>query len=161
MNKFIRKPAVYFRYFYKTLFKNKSNSHEIAFGFGIGTFVGIFPTFGLGLIVLGLIRCFLKFNLPSSIAGTFIANPIIEPFWIYLSYLIGNIIYKPKFSEAFINNNKILAYIFSTSLNYIIGNIIISVLVSIISYYLLKFIIEWYRIRKKTKTNNVKKHRIY
>ena len=77
----------------KDLFYNLVHSHhssrQIALGSALGVFLGILPTFGLGLIIsLGLAQLF-GLNRLAALVGVVIMNPLTAPFFWALSALAG------------------------------------------------------------------------
>lgn len=128
----------------------RASPHQIALGFAIGVFIGIFPTFGLGGVFIIALATFWKFNVPAAIAGTLMGNPLFAPLWIALSCLLMGIspseIKLPK--EPF---HEILKHYSGIGLRYLVGNGLVSLVVAILSYFILARIIRWYRIKKEIK----------
>lgn len=125
----------------------RASPHQIALGFAIGVFIGIFPTFGLGGVFIIALATFWKFNIPAAIVGTLMGNPLFAPLWIALSCLLMGIspseIKIPK--EPF---HEILKHYSGIGLRYLVGNGLISLVVAILSYFILTRTIQWYRARK-------------
>jgi uncharacterized protein (DUF2062 family) len=120
-----------------------ASPHQIATGFAVGVFIGIFPTFGLGFIIVFAIAAFWKFNVSAAIIGTIIGNPLLQPFWIVATCFITGIspgtLKAPK--ESLVN---ILAYYGELGLRYIMGNFVVSIAVAGISYFIVKFAVKRY-----------------
>jgi uncharacterized protein (DUF2062 family) len=131
----------------KKLFLLRASAHQIAFGAAIGIFVGIFPTFGLGgLIVLG-IAPLVKFNVPAAfIGGSLLSNPIFAPLWIFLSCKIVGIDFSTiKSSEESIG--MLLRHYSGVVGMYVVGNTIISTTVAIVFYGVTYALVTTYRKR--------------
>ena len=128
----------------------RATPHEIAIGFAIGVFIGIFPTFGLGGLVILALAPMWKFNIPASIAGTLMGNPVFAPIWITLSCLLVRInpsdIKVPEETFA-----RILVHYSQIGLWYILGNTIISIVVAVLSYFCVIGILTVYYKRKEAK----------
>jgi uncharacterized protein (DUF2062 family) len=128
----------------RKLLSLRASPHQIAIGFAIGVFVGIFPTFGFGAIVILAIASLWKFNIPAAIIGTVMGNPLFAPIWITLTCVISGI--KP--SEIKLPNesiNQILAHYGNIGLRFIIGNMGVSIVVAGISYFLVNRAVSWYK----------------
>lgn len=123
---------------------------RIARGAAIGVLMGILPTFGIGgLMAIGL-AYILKANKAASVFGSFIMNPLTMPFFFSSSVLLGSAIFREdsatilaKFHEASIINS--LGW---TTVVYMTGNIVISAVFTIASYYIVKDIIIRHRKKK-------------
>jgi len=133
-----------FRYIYLKLVRTNDTPPKVALGVAIGVFLGIFPTFGVGLILAYFLAWLLKANKASAILGGLIMNPITTPFFWSISALIGAAIIGGK-REIILNElktGKIFKAIGHSFLAYIIGNLIISLIFAIISYYIVFKILE-------------------
>ena len=126
----------------------RASPHQIAMGFAVGAFIGVFPTFGFGALVIFAIASIWKFNVPAAIIGTLSGNPILSPVWIAISCLVTGI--SPK--DIKVPNekiNEILAHYSQIGLKYLIGNFAISALVAIISYFVIIAVIRHVKKNKK------------
>jgi len=133
---------------FKKLLHLRDSTHEIALGFAVGVFVGVFPTFGFGALVLGALAIVIRFNFVASLIGTLINNPLFTPFWLISSYKVGELVTKAgiKINEDFLKNT------FNFTLSYLVGNIILSVVSGIISYFVVYIVVESYRASKREDT---------
>ena len=126
----------------------RATPNQIATGFAVGIFIGIFPTFGLGALLIMALAPMWKFNIPASIAGTLIGNPLLAPIWIFLSCLVVKInpsdIKVPE--ETFVN---MLVHYSQIGLWYLLGNTAVSLVVAVISYFCVIGILTEYQKRKK------------
>lgn len=150
--------------------KQKATPHSIAIGFAIGTFIAIFPTFFLGLLIILLIMIFYKtMNKIAAVAGLLFWNIIMMAPIYYLSYNIGRFVFrsgnqstlrseghdfiamlnvKPFSFEnvmAFLRENLIFLK------EYLVGNFILATAISIISYFIIKRAVILYRETKEKK----------
>jgi uncharacterized protein (DUF2062 family) len=128
----------------------RASPHQIALGFAIGTFIGVFPTFGLGGLIIIAVAALWHFNVPAALLGTLMGNPLFATVWITLSCIITGIspgeIKIPKETIR-----VILAYYSQLGLKYLIGNSVVSLFVAIVSYFMLLRAVYWFRARKKRK----------
>ena len=75
----------------RKLLSLRASPHQIALGFAIGVFIGIFPTFGLGGLVIIALAALSRFNVPAALLGTLIGNPLFASVWITLTCLLTGI----------------------------------------------------------------------
>jgi uncharacterized protein (DUF2062 family) len=138
----------FLKYLYFKLIRINDPPEKIAKSFAIGVFIGIFPTFGLGGLMAIIISRILKLNYISTILGTFVMNYITSPIFWSISYFLGDFIIEGKINFRFIERGKIKQFAFK----YLLGNVIVSLVFSILSYYIVKTFIKKYRERKLRKT---------
>ncbi|WP_438350471.1 DUF2062 domain-containing protein [Paenibacillus sp. FA6] len=141
------------------LLRIKQSDHQVVVGFIAGFFHCWFPTFGLGLLISVGLAKLLRGNLVAAlIAGTF--GTVIWPLLFYLNYVTGTIVMS-LFSSPLIQLDEVIeipitelgysesAHQYSKlgnmSLYFIEGSIINSILFSVISYFILRFILKRYR----------------
>jgi uncharacterized protein len=132
----------------RKLLSLRASPFQIATGFAIGVFIGIFPTFGLGGLLILAIAPVWKFNVPAALLGTISGNPFFAPLWIALSCLITGV----SLSEIKVpheNFQQLLGHYGHIGIRYLLGNSVVSLLVAIGSYFFLVQAIQWYRCRKK------------
>lgn len=126
------------------VYNSDGSSHEIAMGAAIGAFWGVFPTFGLSTILTIVLYKFFRFNFLAAISAAFISNPLTSPFLLFISYKVGTIFISTDIVLDYDNwykNLKDVGFIM------LIGSIIVSLLTSIVIYYLTKYVIERRRRR--------------
>jgi uncharacterized protein (DUF2062 family) len=137
---------------YQKMLHINASPHQIAMGFSVGTFIGIFPTFGLGwIIALALSRIF-RFNYISAVLGSItVMNPVTWPFFLTLSAFVGAFIFQkePSYILSIIQNGNLLDSIGKIIVVYITGNLIVSFIMSAICYIVVMEIIISYRVRKE------------
>ena len=122
--------------------------------FSAGAFIGVFPTFGFGWILAAGLSFLFKLNYTSTIIGSIVVmNPITWPFFYTLSAFTGAWIFNENPSTVLniIQKGNILGSIGKISFMYLIGNLIISLIVSIFCYFIIKKMVTGYRIRKEIK----------
>lgn len=132
----------------KQLATLRASKHQISLGVGIGVFIGVFPTFGLGAIAIALITPFVKFNVPAALIGTLIANPLTMPLWVFLScWVVGLDVASIKVSEEsllqmFRHYSGVLGM-------YAIGVTIVSVVSGLFSYIVTRLVLKIHFKQKK------------
>jgi len=151
MKKFIKRKMGSLKVAWQKVLHLNDTPEKVALGFAVGAFVGVFPTFWLGgLIIIGLSAVF-RLNYVSGLLGSvIIMNPVTTPlFWISSAFLGGLLFPKDAHivMEA-VRNHTIFNSFGKAALIYITGNGIISVVVSVLSYYVVKFIVKKKRNEK-------------
>jgi len=130
------------------IMKVKHSDHSIALGFAIGTFISILPTPGLS-ILLGLlvVLIFKKVNKFSLFIGLIVWNTftLIPIYW--MSYKIGDLLFGSvpvvKYNIVLLDN------IYNFSRRFIVGNFILALIISPLSYFITKKLVKLYRKKKK------------
>jgi len=115
--------------------RQKGSLNEIALGAAIGSFVGVFPTFGLGTPLVFLLYRFARFNLIVAVSSSLISNPFTSPFFMLASYKVGSFTTGTTIafdSENWTKNLRDLGWAM------LLGSILISLLVSAIAFFVTK-----------------------
>jgi uncharacterized protein (DUF2062 family) len=141
-NKTIRKiKALFWK-----LARSRDSKEEIARGAAIGTFISVFPTFGLGTLLVIIMSRVLKFNMLIALATSVISNPFTGPFFLLSSYQVGSFILDKHITFDLKNWEQNLA---ETGLTVFVGSLIVSGTMAIIAYYISIFMVDRYRNRNK------------
>jgi len=123
----------------KEILKIKKSPHSIALGFALGSFIAILPTFGFAVLI-GIVLTFVytkvnKFALFGSMA---LWNPLITVLLYPIGYKIGDFLFYDmpvtKINLTFMDT------IYRYSLRFLIGNFILAISLSVMSYFIIKFI---------------------
>lgn len=126
----------------------KTSPHSIALGFSIGTFIGILPTPGfgvlIGLLVILIDRRISKLALFGALAFW---NPLTLTPLYFLSYRIGDAL----FGTSHVTRYRIvlLNQVYNFTRRYLVGNLILAILFSISTYFLVRMIAQNYQNSKK------------
>jgi uncharacterized protein (DUF2062 family) len=88
------------RAIYLRLVRQNSNPDKMAKGLALGAFLGILPTFGAGSALALLASSWLRWNRVGAVLGTFIANPLLNPLFLSLSVIAGNLVMPENFRIA-------------------------------------------------------------
>ncbi|MDQ3535656.1 MAG: DUF2062 domain-containing protein [Bacteroidota bacterium] len=137
---------------------SKVSTHNLALGFAIGTFIAILPTPGFGVLIsIFLIYSFKKINATSILFPFAVWNPLVlAPLYI-LSYKIGDLLFAAK---ATIESDYTFFYKFIYFCQtYLVGNVIVAVLFSIISYFVIFRVTELFKQKKQLKRIRLSKIR--
>jgi uncharacterized protein (DUF2062 family) len=122
-----------------------ATSHEIAYGAAIGAFISIFPTFGTGTLLVLLLYRFLNFNLVAAVSGSLISNLFTAPFFLLLSYKIGCLFWAPS---APLELKTWYKHLDEVGMSVLIGSFLLSLVSSILIYFAVKYIVQYYRKNK-------------
>lgn len=125
--------------------RDRATTHEIAMGAAIGTFISIFPTFGAGTIIVLFLYRFWKFNLFAAVGGSMVSNIFTSPFFMAASYQLGKLFYG---SSTEIDFKKWYNHLDHLSISILLGSLILSFVLALLAYYLIGFIVSWYRRKK-------------
>jgi uncharacterized protein len=141
---------------YIQLLVEKSSSKSIAISFALGTFIAILPTPGFGVFIALMIAYFVKsLNNLSLLASFAFWNPLLLTPVYLLSYKIGDWFFDPAMvmvSEiSWINT---LVYYMKT---YLIGNFISAIVLSVLCYFGIFRIMEFYKNKNIAKKLNRKR----
>ncbi len=138
------------RYIYLRLVRQNDAPDKVAKGVGLGVFIGIFPTFGVGTILAILIASWAKWNRVSAVLGTFIMNPLFNPFFVSLSVVIGNL-FVPEGSRITVEmfrNGKLWHGFLHAIPTYLLGNFLVSTFFATLAYWLTLNAVKEYRRRR-------------
>lgn len=115
--------------------KSGLSSEKIAVGVAIGNFVGILPFLGLHTVMSIGCAYLLRLNPLIVILGSNLSNPLSFPFLLVISAQIGSLALYGRFmSLNFSSDIKVL--LSNYFLPVIVGSVILAVVVSFISYFI-------------------------
>ncbi len=124
--------------------------HEVGLSFSVGIFVTAMPTGGLGIgLLAGLAAWWSWISKPAIIASVAVLNPFVKPAVYVASYQTGGVL---------LGNRSLYSSTTSTSLTetagvavrqLLVGNLVIAVLLSILSYALVVSLTRIHRQRKR------------
>ena len=89
-----------FRYIYLRLVRVGGDPVHVALGFALGVFLGVFPTFGIGIPLSLLFASLLRWNRVSAVLGSLVMNPLTTPFFWTLSGVVGAAIFRADASRS-------------------------------------------------------------
>ncbi len=130
----------------KEMLSARSSAHEIALGFTIGTFISILPTPGFNLLLGALVVAVYPHVNKLAIFGAMaFYNPIVIIPFYWASYKMGSLIFG---LNPVIHYDVVLvseAYDFTR--RYLVGNLIVAVITSAVTYPLVREIVRFRRSR--------------
>jgi uncharacterized protein (DUF2062 family) len=138
-----------FKHHFEEVVKTKSSPHEIGLGFAIGVLIAILPTPGISVLIgVLIVLTYKNVNKYSLFGALAIFNPFFMIPFYYLSFKIGNLIFD---SEPILRFNIVfLNVVYNYTRRYLIGNFIVSIVTSIISYFVVKYsFIRYYKKNHK------------
>jgi len=157
------------RYSYIRLVRINDSPHKVAWGLAVGVFLGISPTFGLGIIIALALAILFKFNKAAAILGSFIMNPFTAPFFWTASSVLGAFLANRdwhrtlRMFQAFSANLSLIDLTtregwalllkgLGTGLHvYLLGNILLSLLAAGGFYLAALYLTKAYRERRRMK----------
>ena len=133
---------------FREIIQIKDSPHAIATGFAIGTAIAILPTFGLGAIIgLGIALIFKKVSKISLFAAFLVWNPFILAPLTLLEYEIGNFLLRGD--SILIHNLEFLEILTHYSKTYLLGNIIVTIILSSLSYVIIYLLVNKHQEKYK------------
>lgn len=135
------------RFIYLRLVRQNDAPDRVAKGVGLGVFLGIFPTFGVGTLLAILIATWGKWNRASAALGTFIMNPLLNPFFLSLSVGLGNLLVPPEFqiTVGMFSNGRLWSGFLRAVPTYLLGNLLVSLFFSALAYGVALHLVRRYR----------------
>lgn len=126
---------------------------RIARGAAIGVFMGVFPTFGLGIVFSLAVAFILRANKAASVLGSFIMNPITSPFFWTASLVMGSVLTGDDFSTIYsqMRENGWVTGAGRATFDFVIGNLVISAVTTLASYYIVRNWVIRHRRKKEEK----------
>lgn len=113
---------------------------KVASGAAIGVFMGIFPTFGLGIIIAVVAAHILKANKAAAVVGSFIMNPLTTPIFWTISSFVGAVIFWQDREVVMTNisNHSFFKVVGLGYIAFLVGNVIVSTAFSVLIYLITK-----------------------
>ncbi len=138
------------RYMYLRVLRFNDPPERIAVGAAIGVAAGLLPTFGFGILLAIFFSYILKVNKGAAILGSFVMNPVTTPLVWTLSSVVGALIFwedKNIILEV-VRNYNLHDGVKWAAVVFLVGNVIISTIFSIIVYFVVKRWVTQYRMKK-------------
>lgn len=126
---------------------------RIARGAAIGVAVGVLPTFGVGIVFSLAFAYLLKANKAASVLGGLIMNPVTSPFFLAMSIFTGSFLMHEDYHVIYAKmvEKGFLIGAGSASLVFITGNVVVTAVTTIASYYIVRYAIIRHRRKKEEK----------
>ncbi len=144
----------------KIIKKREISSHSIALGFAIGVLNAILPFIGLQLVLTLVLCVFLKANKLIGSIAVFVTNPFTYiPIYLF-TYYIGDLFFGRYFTkqlsfveiENLLRNFNLQDFLnvgVSAYLVFFLGCLVTGLIAAIISYFTVKFLVDYYRKKRK------------
>lgn len=129
--------------FFIKLARERASTYEISLGAAIGTFISVFPTFGLGMPLVAILSRFFKFNVVVALAFSVISNPFTSPFFLLMSYKVGSVI---TGSQIDFNADNWKSTLSEAGIAVLLGTFLVSGVTAVLAFYISKIIVT--KIRK-------------
>ncbi|MEO9804751.1 MAG: DUF2062 domain-containing protein [Reichenbachiella sp.] len=143
------------RHFIEVL-KTKTSDRSVALGYALGSFIAISPTPGISILLgIAMVAIFKRLNKLSLFFAMAIWNVwTLSPIY-WLSYKIGEAIFGeiPVVRFEFEQLDRVFDY----TLRFMVGNLILSVPISILSYYFVLWLVRKVRTSRSNRDSNRKK----
>lgn len=141
------------RLIYLKILRLDDPPERIASGAAIGVLMGILPTFGLGGLFALALAFVLRANKAAAVLGTFIMNPVTSPFFWTLSIVTGSVILRQDYNTMLskFRGESLLKGAERVYMVFLTGNIILCVVFTAASYYLVKKTVIRHRKHKAEK----------
>ena len=119
--------------------KKGLSPQEIALAIAVGMFIAFIPVMGTHTLTAFALAYILRLNTLIVILGSQISNPLSYPFQLFISAEVGNLILKGTFLEITFSSD--ISYLDHYILPIIVGSLVLGFIVSIVSYVLIKKIL--------------------
>ncbi len=136
-------------FYFLKLVRVKDSRDKLAVGFACGSMVSFTPFIGFHFFLAVIFAYILRGNIVASLIGTFIGNPFTFPFiWIFI-YKVGNIFFKNDQNFSFeLTFQSLFQQGYDILIPMLIGSLIVSIPIWLISYYTVKFMMLSFKKRK-------------
>lgn len=129
---------------YHSIVRSEEKLHIIALSFSIGTLIALTPFLGIDVFIILLIALiWKKANKISLVAPLLVFNPITQIPFNYLGFKLGDFLFGS--APAIKYNIVIINHIYEYSRRFLLGNLIIAVIMSIISYFIIYHLVKYHR----------------
>ncbi len=124
------------RYVWLRFVRSHGDPVHVARGFALGIFLGIFPTFGIGLIGALLMASLLRWNLAAAAVGALVMNRITGPFFWNLSAAVGAFMFRVGMQDLMraVPGGERFRSVSEEVLIYMAGNLVVSLVSAAAGY---------------------------
>ena len=147
-----------FRYISLRLVRVGGDSVHVALGFALGVFLGVFPTFGLGIPLSLFLASLFRWNRVSAVLGSLVMNPLTTPFFWTLSGTLGAAIFRVDARKVLhsVQNGERLRSLTMGAGIYLAGNTIIALVSAAVGYFLAFRAVTLYREKKRERRRRLR-----
>jgi len=128
---------------YRDIVHANDTPGRIAGGVAIGVIMGIMPTFGLGTVLAGVLAAVFRFNVVAALAGSVTGIPIAAPLIWLASSIIGGLLMGLSWKGMYVlvKTRQVLDAGKEVIMAYLLGNLVLTVIVTSLSYVLVLLIV--------------------
>lgn len=119
---------------------------KIAFGIALGNFIAFIPMIGVHTVIAFGLAYIMRLNPLIVLIGTLISNPLSFPFQLFISAETGSLLLNGRFLEMKFSRN--LNYLNHYIMPILVGSLVIGIITSILSYFLIKKLINVWHAKK-------------
>ena len=136
-------------FYFLKLVRVKDTQDKLAIGFACGSMVSFTPFIGFHFFLAIIFAYILRGNIVASLIGTFIGNPFTFPFiWLFI-YKVGNIFFKNDQNVSLeLTFQSLFDQGYDILMPMLIGSLIVSIPIWLISYFTLKFLMSSFKKRR-------------
>ena len=136
-------------FYFLKLVRVKDTQDKLAIGFACGSMVSFTPFIGFHFFLAIIFAYILRGNIVASLIGTFVGNPFTFPFiWIFI-YKVGNIFFKNDQNVSLeLTFQSLFDQGYDILMPMLIGSLIVSIPIWLISYFTLKFLMSSLKKRR-------------
>ena len=136
-------------FYFLKLVRVKDSQDKLAIGFACGSMVSFSPFIGFHFFLAVIFAYILRGNIVASLIGTFVGNPFTFPFiWIFI-YKVGNIFFKNDQNVSLeLTFQSLFDQGYDILMPMLIGSLIVSIPIWLISYFTLKFLMSSFKKRR-------------
>ena len=140
-----------FRYIYLRLVRVGGDPVHAALGFALGVFLGVFPTFGLGIPLALLLASLFRWNRVAATLGSLVMNPLTTPFFWSLSGTVGAAIFHTDAKKVLhsVRNGESFHSLTAAAGIYLAGNLVVALVFSVGAYFVALRAVTLYRRKKR------------
>lgn len=132
------------------LLKAEASAHNQAMGFAVGTFISLLPTPGLNFALALLLAGWFRLHKATVLVSLAVWNVFVTAPFFALSYRLGNLLF-PAPATASVSAQW-QAQVISFVQGFLVGNLIIALGVTAVSYSIVLLIIWLVRDKRQTAT---------
>ena len=136
-------------FYFLKLVRVKDSQDKLAIGFACGSMVSFSPFIGFHFLLAVIFAYIFRGNIVASLIGTFVGNPFTFPFiWIFI-YKVGNIFFKNDQNVSLeLTFQSLFDQGYDILMPMLIGSLIVSIPIWLISYFTLKFLMSSFKKRR-------------
>ena len=136
-------------FYFLKLIRVKDTQDKLAKGFACGSMVSFTPFMGFHFFLAVIFAYIFRGNIVASLIGTFVGNPFTFPFiWIFI-YNVGNIFFKNDQNVSLeLTFQSLFDQGYDILMPMLIGSLIVSIPIWLISYFTLKFLMSSFKKRR-------------